>query len=443
MKRKAVIGLAAVMVLGLTACGQEQTKKADNGSGTEGKNSYEGVTLQVAHNLTDSNADSFLAQFEKFEEKYGCTVEVEMLSSDADEMESVLQVRAATGNLPDLWVNSVGAKLDAMSPQENCYDLSGEEWITERVNADYLDIVSDDDGAIYGVPSMPSNVAGVFYNKTAYEEMGLEIPQTWDEFMENCEKIKEESDKIPVMSQYSNASGAQILFLSQYYYVQKENPDFAEQYTNREVELHESDAYMRGLEKMYDIWEDGYQNENPLEISWEDAAKEISDGNAVHIFCRTNIMSTIETVNKEAIENIGYFPLPDENAEELGAATWMPAAWCINKNSENIELAKLLAEFLTTEEAVDAYCTKTVPAGAFMLNGIEMPDTVSTAVKEAQAWAEKASTPVMEYYCDIKGPNLATILTMVGTGEYTPEEGIKEIEADNAIDAQQKGLEGW
>ena len=260
MKRKAVIGLAAVMVLGLTACGQEQTKKADNGSGTEGKNSYEGVTLQVAHNLTDSNADSFLAQFEKFEEKYGCTVEVEMLSSDADEMESVLQVRAATGNLPDLWVNSVGAKLDAMSPQENCYDLSGEEWITERVNADYLDIVSDDDGAIYGVPSMPSNVAGVFYNKTAYEEMGLEIPQTWDEFMENCEKIKEESDKIPVMSQYSNASGAQILFLSQYYYVQKENPDFAEQYTNREVELHESDAYMRGLEKMYYIWEDGYQN---------------------------------------------------------------------------------------------------------------------------------------------------------------------------------------
>lgn len=443
MKRKAVIVLVAAMVLGLTACGQEQTKKTDSGSGAEGENSYEGVTLQVAHNLTDSNADSFLAQFEKFEEKYGCTVEVEMLSSDADEMESVLQVRAATGNLPDLWVNSVGAKLDAMSPQENCYDLSDEEWITERVNADYLDIVSDDDGAIYGVPSMPSNVAGVFYNKTAYEELGLEIPETWDEFMENCKKIKEESDKIPVMSQYSNASGAQILFLSQYYYVQEENPEFAEQYTKKEIELHESDAYMRGLEKMYDIWDAGYQNENPLEISWEDAAKEISNGNAVHIFCRTNVMSTVETVNKEAVEDIGYFPLPDEKAEELGAATWMPAAWCINKNSENIELAKLLAEFLTTEEAVDTYCTKTVPAGAFMLNGIEMPDTVSTAVKEAQAWAEKASTPVMEYYCDIKGPNLATILTMVGTGEYTPEEGIKEIEADNAIDAQQKGLEGW
>lgn len=62
--------------------------------------SYEGVTLQIAHSVTDSNADSFQAEFDAFEEKYGCTIEVERLSSDADEMESVMQVRAATGNLP-------------------------------------------------------------------------------------------------------------------------------------------------------------------------------------------------------------------------------------------------------------------------------------------------------------------------------------------------------
>ena len=112
---------------------------------------------------------------------------LERLSSDADEMESILLVRAATGNLPDIWMNSVGAKLDAMSPKENCYDLSGEDWITERVNGDYLNIVTDEGaGEIYGIPCSPSNVAGVFYNKKVYEELGLEIPNTWEEFMENC-----------------------------------------------------------------------------------------------------------------------------------------------------------------------------------------------------------------------------------------------------------------
>ena len=56
---------------------------------------------------------------------------------------------------------------------------------------------------------------------------------------------------------------------------------------------------------------------------------------------------------------------------------------------------------------------------------------------------ERASTPVMEYQCSIKGANLVTILQMVGTGEYTPDEAITEIEMDNAIDAQQKGIAGW
>lgn len=469
MKRVISVVLALVIMLAAVACGNANTAEPENQESaqtapeTQGQdpqsedpgatapdetaeeaNPYEGMTLNVAHNMTDSNADSFLAQFKLFEELYGCTINVELLSTDADEMESVLQVRSATGNLPDIWMNSVGAKLDAMEPAENCYDLSGEAWVKERINEDYLEILTDDaTGAIYGVPSMPSNVAGVFYNKQVMQELGLKVPATWDEFLESCRYIRENTDKDPVLSQYSNASGAQILFLSQYYYVQNEVPDFADQYTNKAIELRDSAPYMRGLEKMYEIWENGYQNDDPLEISWEDAATAVANGDAVYIFCRTNIMSTVETIAADKMEDIGFFPLPDESADSLGVATWMPAAWCISKNSEKTDLAVKLVEFMTTAEAIDAYCTVTKPSGAFMLNGIELPEDVSTAVKEAQAWAEKASSPVMEYYCNIKGSNMATILTMVGTGEYTPEVAIAELEADNAIDARQKGIAGW
>lgn len=463
MKRKLMAAILTVVMAGnLVACGNDAggggatqpTDKAQTASPVsesaagssegEAEKSFQGVTLNIAHSVTDTNADSFQEQFDLFEQKYGCKIEVERLSSDADEMESVLLVRAATGNLPDVWLNSVGAKLDAMSPKENCYDLSKEDWVKDRVNKDYLSIVTDSDsGMVYGIPSRPSNVAGVFYNKKVYEELGLKVPLTWDEFLANCDAISQKTDKNPVMSQYSNPSGCQILFLSQYYYVQKENPDFAGQYTGREIELHESDAYMRGLTKMYDIWDKKYQNDNPLEISWEDAAQAVSEGSSVHIFCRTNIMSTVTTVAPDAVEDIGFFPLPDSNANEQGVASWMPEAWCVSKNSPNVELAILLMKFLTTDEAVDAYCTKTTPTGAFMLNGVELPDTVSSAVKEAQSWAEKASTPVMEYFCNIKGSNMATILSMVGTGQYTPEQAISEIESDNAIDAQQKEVAGW
>ena len=123
----------------------------------------------------------------------------------------------------------------------------------------------------------------------------------------------------------------------------------------------------------------------------------------------------------------------------------MPPGWALNKNvpKEKEECALALMEFLTMGESIDAYCTKTTPTGAFMLNGVDLPDNVSTAVIEAQSWVDKASSPVMEYFSDIKGSNMATILQMVGTGDYTPDQAITEIEQDNAIDAQQKGIAGW
>ena len=473
MKRKVALLMAAVMTAGLWACSSEEPAQetgqsssqaqtsqaaqtdaaAETGNGTEaaesqaeGEWNFEGVTLNLAHATTGEVGDAFLAQFEAFEELTGATIEVEMLSADPDEQVSTLSVRAATGNLPDIWQNSIGAMMETIDPQANVYDLSGQDWIRENVTDTYLEIVADDEtGALYGVPCTTSNVAGCFYNKTVYEELGLEIPTTWEEFLANCEIISSQTDKVPVATPYSDGAGAQILFLAQYYYVNQEDPEFADKYTNREIELHESPAYMRGLEKMNDLYVNGYQSADPLALSFADAALQVAHGDAVMTFSRTNIMATAAGGVPDSLDEFGFFPLPDESSEVLGVATWMPPAWCMNANIDPEKEACALAfmEFMTTSEAIDAYCTKTVPTGAFMLNGIELPDNITSAVREAQEWVERASTPVMEYQCSIKGANLVTILQMVGTGEYTPDEAITEIEMDNAIDAQQKGIAGW
>lgn len=408
----------------------------------EGDKPYEGQTLQLAHNFLDSTMDGFQAQFTAFEEKYGCKVEVELLAENADEAESVLLTRAATGNLPDIFCASSGAKLQEFAPADNIYDISGEAFV-DRLTDEFIDIVDGDNGEVYGVPLRPSNVAGVFYNKKVYEELKLEIPTTWEEFLNNCQVIKDSTDKAPVVGAYDGAAGRQILFLSQYYYVVQENPDFAEQYTNKEITLSESPAYMRGLQKLYDLNEKGYLNSDPLSTSFDDSAIMLTEGTAVHTFSRTNIVGTIENVAPDKVEDIGFFPLPDESSDVQGVAIWLPQCWCISQSSENKELALLLFDFLVSDEGIAAYCEGTNPTGAFAVKGSQLPEDVSTVVKDAQEWANQASTPVMEYSCDIKGSNLSTILSMVGTGELTPEKGVEEIEADNAIDAQQKGIAGW
>lgn len=464
MKRKKLLAvlLSALMLLGTASCTKSAAPDADNsekssssattseapvsgeGEGA-GEASYSGITLNVAHGSTGDVSDAFDAQFAAFEQLSGCVVEIEHLSSNADEIESVIQVRAATGNLPDVWQNSVGAKLQNISPQENIYDLSGQSWIGNLADG-FREIVTDKQtGSVWAIPSITSNVAGVFYNKNVYNELGLEIPTTWEIFLANCETIKSGSEIMPCASPYSTPSGVQILFLAQYYYVQNENPDFANQYTAKEIELHESPAYLRGMSKMYDLYEKGYQDVDPLSLSFEDASVQLAEGKTAMLVCRTNVMATVQELAPDAIDNIGFFPLPDEDSSNQGVATWMPTGWVMSKNvpAENEACSLALLEYLTTGEAIDVYCTKTIPTGAFMLNGVDLPDNVAPAVVEAQAWVSKASTPVMEYFCDIKGSNMATILQMLGTGDYTPDDAVKEIEQDNAIDARQKNIAGW
>lgn len=452
MKKFLALLLAALMVFTLVACGTSEEAPADTSKPADTTQpvtpekpdaevpsdevSFEGRSISIAM-AGDDNVNSFQAQIDAFCEKYGCEVDVELLSGDANENTNTLFLRAATGALPDLFITSVGAVTENLDPENNLYDLSGQPFLANIADA-YLDVVTSDQGAVWAVPSQPSNVAGVFYNKVVFEELGLELPTTWEEFLASCQWIRENTEMDPVCNPFDGSAGRQILYLSQYYYIREENENFADQYTAREINLHESPALMRGLQKLYDINEYGYQNSDPLSTSLEDCARALCEGTAAYVICRTNIMASVELVAPDQYNDIGFFPLPDEGTQ--GVAVWMPTGWYMSKNTEDVELALKFLEFLTTKEAVAAYCSVKIPTGAFMLNGIEMPDNVSSAVQESQVWVEKASTPVMEYFCNIKGRNMNEILAMCGTGELTPDEAVEMLEADFQLNAEQNGI---
>lgn len=99
-------------------------------------------------------------------------------------------------------------------------------------------------------------------------------------------------------------------------------PNLQDKYTNREITLHESETYMRGLYKLNDLYTKGYQDEDPLSVSFEKSATDLANGDAVMTFSRTNIMATLSKVAPDQVESIGFFPLPDQSAEERGVATW-------------------------------------------------------------------------------------------------------------------------
>ncbi len=77
------------------------------------------------------------------------------------------------------------AALDDMEAMDNFSDVAKSAWQT------------DDGSASFCVP-MASVIHGFIYNKEAFEELGLEVPTTEDEFFAALETIKEDGSYIPM-----------------------------------------------------------------------------------------------------------------------------------------------------------------------------------------------------------------------------------------------------
>lgn len=447
MRKQWVFLLASVVALGLVGCAGSTEPKQESSAEVkqesvpqeEEENPLKGKTLTLMMSMTEGNStEAYTAQIAAFEAKYDCKVDVEAIPG-GDEGENLKLVRLATNSLSDVYMCNVGSKLDVMDPVNNAMDISKEPWIT-NISDGYREAASYGD-ATYVTPADTSNAAGILYNTKVFQELGLSIPETWDEFLDCCEKIKA-AGIVPIAAPYVKKVNSQIPFLMNYYYVVQENPDFAKQYTNREIDLDESEAFVRGLQKLHDMAE--YLNEDFLATGMDECAVMLGEGSAAMMAIRTNILITIETNCPEYIDDIGFFPLPDLDASNRGIGYWLPMGYIINKDAKEPELAKAWCEFVVSQEGVDAFCSAVNPTGTFCLNDIDLTGVkMCPALVEAQKWVSTSSSPVMEYCCRIKGANQATICSMCASGEISAEEACRQIMEDNVIDAQQKGFPGW
>jgi multiple sugar transport system substrate-binding protein len=97
-------------------------------------------------------------------------------------------------------------------------------------------------GPIYGLPQ-DSGPMALFYNKDVFDEYGLEVPTTWDEYIAGAEKLKQEApDKI-----YANDTGDAGLATSLIW--QAGGRPFQSEDTNVTIDLTDD-----GTQKWADTW---------------------------------------------------------------------------------------------------------------------------------------------------------------------------------------------
>ncbi len=192
-----------INVLAFTACGPTNTYTPIDLNGV-----YDGsaVTITFWHTMGADNKALLEDAIARFREKYP-NITVEHLSyGDYDVVFDQVRTKLTAGNQPNIaycYPDHVATynrsesviTLDDLIKNTNVIESTGEmmgftqEQIDDFIEAYYNEGKEYGDGLMYSLPFMKSTEV-LYYNKTIFEENGLDAPETWDDVANAIQVLK-------------------------------------------------------------------------------------------------------------------------------------------------------------------------------------------------------------------------------------------------------------
>lgn len=193
-KRLTALALAALMTAGcLSGCGGGG-ETTDEGASTESTGEEIVInypTFQCGVNTAAPVVDQLIEEFNaEYAGKY--RIQKEDVPGDANYVDKI-KVQLGTGDLPPVVYGGGYNLLDLALAKDVVVDLTPYVEADPEWKAMYSDVAlttNSRDGKIYA-SSSEGSLVGYFYNKELFEKAGIAEPaKTWDEFWEQCDKLK-------------------------------------------------------------------------------------------------------------------------------------------------------------------------------------------------------------------------------------------------------------
>ncbi len=131
---------------------------------------------------------------ERFNQDYEGVYHVTPITTNLEEYYPNLNAKVDAGQCPDVFIVSPGPNLDVYVlpgvAKDLTDDLKADGWIDTFVGGEGAFSQQTYDGKIYAVP-LNIAAACVFYNTEMFEEAGAEVPTTFEELLEVCQKLQD------------------------------------------------------------------------------------------------------------------------------------------------------------------------------------------------------------------------------------------------------------
>lgn len=205
-KRFMALALAGIMAVSglLGGCGSNNTQTGgEETTATATGSNAERKKITVLLRASESSAKYIMLKkiLTEFSEAKGLEEpEFELISADADYV-TKLQLYINSNSLPDIYGCANGALSSAAKNIDAIVNVGDELeriGMKDDMNEAVYDFFRDaEDDNVYLFPES-LNCEFFFYRKDIFEQYNLEVPKTWDEFLQVCDTLKQ-NDEIPLI----------------------------------------------------------------------------------------------------------------------------------------------------------------------------------------------------------------------------------------------------
>ncbi|HIX16461.1 MAG TPA: ABC transporter substrate-binding protein [Candidatus Hungatella pullicola] len=311
--------------------------------------SNEDLSGTITFTIWDNNLNDFIEQNDmvgKFQEMYpNAEIEVEKIKDDT-EYWNAMKMRASANQLPDVMFNK---PFTLSRFKDYLLDLSDTEAAKNNTLAEGYAL----DGKILGIP-MTSGYEYVYYWKDMFQEAGVEVPDTWPEFVEAAKTLQEYFGK-------DNPD-----FMAVACGLKDEWPDYpymefmpaleSGNGQNWNTMASEDEPFADGTDinkaykKVYDLFTSGALGKDPLGLGNDQVTTLFAAKEAAIIALGDWGLQNIQT-GAEDISQLGTFYLPARNTEEdpYNVIVQGDSFMGVTTHSKNPELATAFVEWFYSD----------------------------------------------------------------------------------------------
>ncbi|MBC2579507.1 ABC transporter substrate-binding protein [Clostridium sp. DJ247] len=260
---------------------------------------------------------------------------------------TVLKTRLVKNDIPDILSLGGDISYSDLSNAKVLLDLSNENFL-DQIQKPYIDMTKElvEDNKLYGIP-YATNADGVLYNKDLFEELGLQIPKTWDELIDISKKIQA-AGKTPFYFTFK-----ELWVATNFWNVLAGNlqpNDFAKDRKNGKTTF--ASTHDEVVDKILELIK--YGQEDILGVNYNDGNSKFAQGKAVMYIQGNWAISDIKKSNPKI--NLDMFPLPVSNdTSKNKIISGIDVLFSISNKSKHPEEAKKFILYMIKKENAQKY----------------------------------------------------------------------------------------